>query len=122
MNGEFYSTTTIYGYVKKEAVLVSYKSLMAILNSKLCWWYLMNTGTVLANGYFRYKPNYINPFPFPIITKEASETLNKLVNEIYTSRQNKANSNVPQLEKKIDFIVYKLYNLTLEEIELINNK
>ena len=119
--GEFYSTTTIYGYVKKEAVLVSYKSLMAILNSKLCWWYLMNTGTVLANGYFRYKPNYINPFPFPIITKEASEKLDKLVNEIYTSRQNKANSNVPQLEKKIDFIVYKLYNLTLEEIELINN-
>ncbi len=36
--GEYYSTTTIYGYLKKEEVKDSYKVLMAILNSRLCWW------------------------------------------------------------------------------------
>ena len=38
---------------------------MALFNSRLFWWYLKNTGTVLANGFFRYKPDYIKPFPVP---------------------------------------------------------
>ncbi len=65
VNGEFYQTTTLYGYVKKPEVRESYKVLMAILNSRLCWWFLTNTGTTLANGYFRFKPDYIKPFPVP---------------------------------------------------------
>lgn len=37
--GVFYQTATLYGYVKKDDVLVSYKVLMAVLNSRLCWFY-----------------------------------------------------------------------------------
>ncbi|MGL5958369.1 MAG: Eco57I restriction-modification methylase domain-containing protein, partial [Phocaeicola sp.] len=65
VNGEFYSTTTVYGYIKKSIVKEGYKCLVAILNSRLCWWFLVNTGTTLANGYFRFKPDYIHPFPVP---------------------------------------------------------
>ncbi|MGF0077062.1 Eco57I restriction-modification methylase domain-containing protein [Parabacteroides distasonis] len=63
--GKFYQTTTIYGYIKKSEVQESYKFWMALLNSRLCWWFLSNTGTVLANGFFRFKPDYIKPFPVP---------------------------------------------------------
>ena len=63
--GEFYQTTTIYGYIKKSYIQESYKFWMALLNSRLCWWFLSNTGTVLANGFFRFKPDYIKPFPVP---------------------------------------------------------
>ena len=59
VSGQFYSTTTIYGYIMKESCNVSYETLMAILNSKLCWWFMSNTGTVLAQGYYRYKPAYL---------------------------------------------------------------
>src|SRR5690606_27890382 len=43
--GQFYTTTTLYGYVKKISAKFSYYYLMAILNSTVCWYYLVNTGT-----------------------------------------------------------------------------
>ena len=52
-NGHYYSTTTVYGYIKRNNFKESYYTYMAILNSQLCWWFLVNTGTVLANGYYR---------------------------------------------------------------------
>lgn len=63
--GIFYQTTTVYGYIKKHEVKEGYKFWMALFNSKLFWWYLKNTGTVLANGFFRFKPDYVKPFPVP---------------------------------------------------------
>ena len=36
IKGQFYQTTTIYGYIKYENVKCSYKSLLALLNSHLC--------------------------------------------------------------------------------------
>ena len=70
--GEFYQTTTIYGYIKKQNVKENYKFWLALLNSRLCWWFIANTGTVLANGFFRYKPDYVNLFPVPQeVSKEA---------------------------------------------------
>ncbi len=65
--GDFYSTTTNYGYKKYDHIKESYKFYMAILNSKVLWWYLQQTGTTMANGFFRFKPDYINPFPLPKI-------------------------------------------------------
>ena len=118
-NGRFYSSTTIYGYVKKQKVKDSYKSLLAILNSKLFWWYLMNTGTVLTNGYFRFKTNYILPFPMPIISEEIILSLEKYADKILEAKTKDRNANTKEFEEEINTIVYGLYNLTLEEIEFI---
>lgn len=65
LDGEFYSTTTVYGYIKKKTIAESYWYLMTLLNSKVLWWYLKNTGAVMANGYFRFKPDYLKSFPIP---------------------------------------------------------
>ncbi|MGB3464826.1 MAG: TaqI-like C-terminal specificity domain-containing protein [Cyclobacteriaceae bacterium] len=119
-NGGFYSTTTVYGYVKKNNVKESYKCLMAILNSKLFWWYLVNTGTVLANGYFRYKPNYIKPFPIPsIIPAKSIERLENLVDQIIRIKQESISIKLANIENNIDKIVYELYDLSQDEIDLI---
>jgi len=66
-NGEFYATTTLYGYIKYPNIKESYKYFLALLNSKLLWWYLTKTGTTLANGFFRFKPDYLKSFPMPKI-------------------------------------------------------
>jgi hypothetical protein len=71
--GMFYMTTTVYGYVKAASIKESYKFWLAIMNSKLLWFYLKNTGTVLANGYFRYKPAYLNDFPLPELSSEKEQ-------------------------------------------------
>lgn len=73
--GIFYQTTTVYGYIKKHNVKECYKYWMALFNSRLFWWYLKNTGTVLANGFFRFKPNYVKPFPVPETISSDAEYL-----------------------------------------------
>jgi hypothetical protein len=118
--GDFYSTTTIYGYIKKSDVPENYKCFMAIFNSKLFWWFLVNTGTTLANGYFRFKPNYIKPFPIPFISKDVELSLIELADKIMKIKQLSQSIDCSDLEKDIDRIIYTLYNLSKEDITVIN--
>lgn len=116
--GEFYSTTTNYGYIKKEEVKESYKFFMALLNSNLMWWYLINTGTPLANNYFRYKPDYVKPFALPELKDPKDEEafvfmvdillfLYKIeISEIEGVAKKEI---IKKLEELIDFMVYELY-------------
>jgi hypothetical protein len=109
INGQYYSTTTIYGYIKKQKINTSYETLLAVMNSDLCWWFLKNTGTVLANGYFRYKPAYLKPFPFPSISKEDDLKIYQLVKR----RMDNSNSDYnTDIDIKINKCINKLYGLT----------
>jgi len=121
LNGEFYSTTTIYGYIKKEEVVESYKTLLAVMNSKLLWWYLVNTGTVLANGYFRFKPNYIKPFPLPNFSSKKAMILEKLVDEILQKKKQEPFADISKIIHEIDNIIFELYNLNEDEVKIINS-
>lgn len=121
--GKFYQTTTIYGYIKKQGVQEDYKFWMALLNSRLCWWYMVNTGTVLANGFFRFKPDYINPFPVPqTISKEAERPIITLVDLILSAKKADPQADTSAWEQEIDQLVYQLYGLTEEEIKVVEGK
>ena len=122
--GKFFQTATIYGYVKKDEIRESYKSLMALLNSKLCWWFIQNTGAVMSGGFYRYKPAYINPFPIPAEDKlmRESESLDNLVEQILLIKKQKPQEDTSYLETKIDKLVYNLYGLTEDEIQIIEGK
>ena len=93
---------------------------MALLNSRLCWWFLSNTGTVLANGFFRFKPDYIKPFPVPepqqtskgeIIIEKLADFLLYLYDkdnaDILTHTSNKRLAT--HIEEIVDMIFYELY-------------
>lgn len=117
--GLFYQTATIYGYIKNEYVQESYKLLLAVLNSKLCWWYLVNTGTTLANGYFRFKPDYINSFPIPELSNQNTVRVIEicvdyihLLKKYQTPQLSHFVSNefiIRQFEDIIDGCVYEMY-------------
>ncbi|EAI0997092.1 class I SAM-dependent DNA methyltransferase [Campylobacter jejuni] len=124
--GEFYFTTTIYGYVRNEEYKnLDYKYLMAVLNSSLTWWFLQKTSVVMRGGFYRIKPAYIEKFCIPKINskneKLADELIN-LVDEILKAKEQDKNANTQELENKINSLVYKLYNLTDDEIKIIKNK
>jgi hypothetical protein len=76
--GEFYHPTTIYSFVKNEKFQIDDKFYLGILNSKIMWFFLRNTGTELGGGYFRFKTNYLKPFPLPNISNNASEIITKV--------------------------------------------
>ena len=61
-NGDFYSTTKAYGYIKKDNIHESYEFWLGLLNSQLFWFFIQNTGYVLRGGYYTFKTNYIQPY------------------------------------------------------------
>jgi adenine-specific DNA-methyltransferase len=76
--GDFFTTTTVYGYIKNANVWESYEYWLALLNSTILWFYLKNTGSVLANGYYRYKPAYLEAFPVPQCSPQQESVITQL--------------------------------------------
>ncbi|EPR0516787.1 DUF7149 domain-containing protein [Campylobacter jejuni] len=124
--GEFYFTTTIYGYVRNEEYKnLDYKYLIAVLNSSLTWWFLQKTSVVMRGGFYRIKPAYIEKFCIPKINSKNQKIADELINsvdEILKAKEQDKNANTQELENKINSLVYKLYNLTEEEIKIIEGK
>ena len=89
---------------------------MAILNSKLCWWFLIQTGTVLANGYYRFKPAYLKPFPVPVIPKEYDIKLTGLAKRIIQEDNSEIRA---AITREIDKLIFELYNLNVDEIRIM---
>ena len=120
--GKFYQTATIYGYIKKSGIKTSYKSLMGMLNSKLCWWFIQNTGAVMAGGFYRYKPAYMKPFPFP--SEESlclyDGRMESLVVSVLSKKKENPQADTTSLESQIDFLVYHLYGLTYDEVLIVD--
>ena len=120
--GEFYSTTKIYGYLKKEGIAEDYKFWLGLLNSQLFWFFIQNTGYVLRGGYFTFKTDYIQPFPVPeIIPVDIYENTIKAVNLILDIKVKDIKNNTSELEKTIDNYIYSLYCLNENEIGTIEN-
>lgn len=117
--GQFYMTTTIYGYIKNASVREDYRFWLALMNSKLVWFYLQNTGTVLANGYFRYKPAYLENFPVPEKIEPQHEqvfaTLADYISHIKAQVDTKSSAHardavmLSYFEQIVDALVYELY-------------
>ncbi len=119
VEGRFYMTTTVYGYIKYPHIIESYNFWLALMNSKLLWFYLQNTGTVLANNYFRYKPAYLESFPVPSrLSTQQAKAFDTLVDYIIYVRDHvnikkAANARdavmVNYFEQIIDALIYELY-------------
>lgn len=116
-NGDFYSTTKIYGYIKKSSINESYLFWLGLLNSELFWYFIKKTGYVLRGGYFTFKTNYINPFPVPLeFNQEDVAEIEDLVRQILQIKKSENSYNTSSLEHEINRIIYKIYQLSDEEI------
>lgn len=95
------------------------KVLMAILNSKLATFYHFNSSPKATKGAFpKILVEDLKNFPLPIIKAEHEETLIKKVDKILFKKQSN-NLNLDDLEKEIDLMIYKLYDLTYDEVLVI---
>ncbi|HHD0381310.1 TPA: Eco57I restriction-modification methylase domain-containing protein [Campylobacter coli] len=116
-----YVSATFY-VIKTQRINVKY--LTAILNSKLIAFWLKHKGKMQGNNYQIDKEPLLN---IPIVTinsknqKIADELIN-LVDEILKAKEQDKNANTQELENKTNSLVYKLYNLTEDEIKIIEGK
>ncbi|WP_254410223.1 class I SAM-dependent DNA methyltransferase [Campylobacter coli] len=100
------------------------KYILAFLNSDFI--YLMLRKFYMGGGIEgELKTNNLEKLPIPKINsknqKLADELIN-LVDKILKAKEQDKNANTQELENKINSLVYKLYNLTEEEIKIIENK
>ena len=119
--GIFYFTATIYGYIVSEKFAnLDYKYLLAILNSKLTWWFIAHTSVVMRGNYYRIKPTYIKEFCIPNISKKEQKPFIDLVDKILEFKKQSKDSTA--LESQVDSLVYQLYELNDSEKATIENK
>ena len=117
--GELYHTTTLYSFVFNPELHKSPKFYLGVMNSKLMWYFLSMTGSVLRGGYLRFKTNYLNPFPIAESIPEQESSIETLVDYIlYLKAQpepddKNAAANLRVMtayyEQLIDALVYEMY-------------
>lgn len=116
-----YVSATFY-VIKTQRINVKY--LTAILNSKLVAFWLKHKGKMQGNNHQIDKEPLLN-IPIVTINSKNQKLANELINladEILKAKEQDKNANTQELENKINSLVYKLYNLTEEEIKIIENK
>ncbi|GAA9382009.1 class I SAM-dependent DNA methyltransferase [Helicobacter pylori] len=99
--------------------------LLGLLNSKLLTFWLKAKNTPLGDmgAYRNYKYN-IMELPMVKITAKNKKIADKITDgteAILALKEKDPKANTQKLEKEIDALVYRLYNLTAEEIKIIEN-
>ncbi|GAA6850944.1 class I SAM-dependent DNA methyltransferase [Helicobacter pylori] len=98
--------------------------LLGMLHSKLITFAFKTfyAGGGLGESGYRYKKAFIERLPIPQITPQNQELAHKITDcaeWILKSKAKDPKANTQELEKEIDALVYQLYNLTDEEIKII---
>ena len=95
------------------------KYLVGVLNSKLVENELNRFAPKTGTGDLIISVQALTPLQIPIPTEKQEKQMNELVDKIIIQKQQGKDSSAN--ESKIDELVYKLYELTEEEIKIIEN-
>ena len=97
------------------------KYLLACMNSKIFNWEFTRLGIPLGYA-FEWKKQYVELIHVPPITaenREIAEQIEDWVEQILTAKKTDPNTDTTELENEIDKLVYELYNLTQDEIAIV---
>ncbi|EJD4759650.1 Eco57I restriction-modification methylase domain-containing protein [Campylobacter jejuni] len=104
----------------------SLKYILAFMNSNCYKWLITLKTNLIQTGSYAYgAKDKIERLPIPKINSKNEKLANELINlvdEILKVKEQDKNANTQELENKTNSLVYKLYNLTEEEIKIIEGK
>lgn len=112
--GVLYHTTKVYSLALKESWQAKDLFLLGVLNSRVLWFFLKQTGYVLRGGFYTFKTDYLKPFPIPESDTLRERQISILVQTILKLRRDSKGSHdsiaaISFFERLIDGIVYELY-------------
>jgi len=95
--------------------------ILGLLNSYLLNWYYQNiinneVGEVLA----QVKKGHLSLLPIPKLNPLLFAEVENITNQILTAKKGDRHADTSELEKKCDRLVYKLYQLTYDEVKIID--
>jgi adenine-specific DNA-methyltransferase len=105
-------------YIAKPKSEIDILFYLGILNSKLLFWYFQNINNEFDQLFPKIKVKEFNSLPVPSI-EYASEEISSIVSNILGLKARDKKYDISQLENQIDQLVYQLYELTEEEIKIV---
>lgn len=128
------ATYDTLSYYTKESIInlilsteeFSHEYVLSLLNSKLINWFYTKEYSNESKLTVNLSKEYLSEIPIKIISLERQKLFINLVDQIFDKtksknylKNSKKRFEVQELEKKIDLLVYDIYDLTNEEIEII---
>lgn len=110
-------------FISADANLLKY--FCGILLSHVLKWLILQISDTTGAGDLMLNNQSLERLSIPKINsknEKIADELISLVDEILKAKEQNKNANTQELENKINSLVYKLYNLTEEEIKIIENK
>ncbi len=109
--------------LKSSNKIYNNKFLLAILNSRVVGFYIRNIGDKSKQILFpRVTMRTLKLLPIPNSDEQKQNQLLSLVDQVVSIKKKEFKANTSALENQIDELVYKLYELTDEEIAIIEGK
>lgn len=121
-NGFYEQSDMVITTLKPEfETTLNLKFILGLLNSKLIYNWLYYKGKRKGELLELFqKP--LTEIPIKLGSEDLQTEISKIVGEIIEAKKNNAKSNIKELERKIDCLVYQLYGLTDEEIRIVEGK
>ncbi|NWJ95425.1 MAG: Eco57I restriction-modification methylase domain-containing protein [Chloroflexi bacterium] len=101
-------------YLEKVPSDIDLKFILGLLNSKFFDFIFryINSNTQVSAG-------ELNSMPFPIIKPDEVSKISNLVDQLLSAKKINNKANTMAMEKEMDNLIYSLYNLNREEIEIV---
>jgi len=113
------TTQSVYNVVSKESKSSTYyKCIVGLLNSRL-FDFIYHSISGDKQSFKRILLENIKRLPYPVISEETEKSIAEKVDLIFEKNIIEHNYDTSLIEHEIDILVYQLYNLTPEEIEII---
>lgn len=97
--------------------------ILAILNSKLVNWYYQNIiNNEVGEALAQVKKGHLSILPIPNVNEDMFEEIKILTTSALELKRQDKSADISWLEEKIDQLVYSIYELTKDEIEIIEAK
>jgi hypothetical protein len=112
--GKFYIVNTAYIIGSAD------KFLLGLLSSQLLHFFYLNLTSSIRGGYLRFIYQYLIQLPIAQADEETKAGIRALVEQVLAAKQADAGADTSALEAEIDLQVYRLYDLTYDEVLLVD--
>jgi tRNA1(Val) A37 N6-methylase TrmN6 len=118
-NQQHYNKESINNIILYENALVSTKFILALLNSNLINWFYSIQFTNESNLTVNLSKTYLSQLPIYIPSENRMVEIENSVDQILSNKSEDPTADTTSLEQEIDQMVYELYGLTDEEINIV---
>lgn len=117
---KFKAFASVNNIVLKDEVKNLYKYFLALLNSNVLNWYYANNFSNNSDLTVNISKTYLEKLPIPKSINNQQSIID-LVNQILTAKKANPQADTSKWESEIDILVYLLYGLTWDEVQIVES-